>query len=131
MMDIRAFARKTRLNGYELQNRAAVRRLAGVHDRINERADLSAMLKHAIHNGHVGVVRAGRDCDCVEFHYEHIRPVRPLMAEYQWMEQEYAEAEGPLSIAFRHPDAVDDGRFDSRDLALEAFEDGHAHVIYT
>ena len=45
------------------------------------------------------------------------------------VEQEHAWAEGPVWQRMLYIDELDDVKPGSRDLALEAFEDGHPHVV--
>lgn len=80
--------------------------------------------------GKVAVVWSGRDCDgsryansvaivdadkkAVEAHIEHT---------YEW-------ADGPRAYYIERPSVARRLMYSSRDLALEAFEDGHSHFIY-
>lgn len=73
---------------------------------------------------------AGMDCDCSQFSYLTYIPA--TRAEYEREAQSlYDWADGPLSVSPVPAGEVDNFKAYSRDLALEAFEDGHPHVVYT
>jgi hypothetical protein len=97
---------------------------------IAERARLAERMSAVIEGGHYGVVVRGMDCDCSAFHWESVKPFRGIVDAWRFRDREYAEAEGPLSVAFVKPSEVQDGFHESRDLALEAFEDGHPHCVF-
>ena len=71
----------------------------------------------------------GRDCDGVVYESS------PSLFKgnwYDWLKHidHTAEwADGPFCLHIIHPDDVEDIQPYSRDLALEAFEDGHPHVL--
>lgn len=65
------------------------------------------------------------DCDCAR--YSYAATFDNVDDALEWREGQYMGAEGPTSVYL--VDEVDPP--ESRDLALEAFEDGHAHCVYT
>lgn len=101
----------------------------GIHHRINERAALKKVIDaHAV-NGMIGIVESGRDCDCVEY----VHPCRPIPAtiyHFKKLESDKAQwADGPFHLQVTTPAEAEETEAESRDLVLEAFEDGHPHHI--
>ena len=97
----------------------------------DENAALRGQLDRFQAGGRVGVIISGMDCDCSMYHRESIRNAFSSVAEFRkWLDDEYEYAEGPHNVQLTHPDNIDKSRNASRDLALEAFEDGHPHVVY-
>lgn len=81
-------------------------------------------------DGMVAVVWSGMDCDCVRYSGNaYIIPSdwRSIMdhinSTYEW-------ADGPCHYYFEKPSVAEQIHRQSRDLAMEAFEDGHPHVVY-
>ena len=74
---------------------------------------------------------SGMDCDCSQYGYVQAYP-----ADYegyrQAIEKAYEWADGPMSIDLIHPSTLEEAKKSqySHDLAAEAFEDGHPHVVY-
>lgn len=99
------------------------------HARINKRAALKAHIDKCAVGGMIGIVESGRDCDCVEY----VRPCEPIPAtvyHFNKLEQEKAQwADGPFRLEIMTPAEAQGVESESRDLALEAFEDGHPHHI--
>lgn len=73
------------------------------------------------------VVQSGRDCDCVE--YVHSSIVKHPTVMKLWREQEstYEWADGPCYVGFCSIEDRPNSR--SRDLAMEAYENGHPHYV--
>jgi hypothetical protein len=97
---------------------------------INERAFWKAQIDYATENGKVGIVVAGRDCDCTQ--YEHHRIVDAPRSIVKWCNEHERHLEyldGPETTTFCKPSTIQDGYSMQRDLALEAFENGHPHFI--
>ncbi len=85
-------------------------------------------------NTYRGKVMVGfwsRDCDCCESTKTHI--MKPSEVE-KYLEMEFDNAEGPCNWWLVPPKdwkaAQAAARDSFRDRALEAFEDGHPHIIY-
>jgi hypothetical protein len=53
-----------------------------------------------------------------------------ITAVEQWAERYHAQAEVPQWQRLERPSIAADLVEDDRDLALEAFEDGHSHVLF-
>lgn len=98
---------------------------------INDRSAWKAAIDAATVNGKVGVVVSGRDCDGCSYYRERVRPApSSVVAWLREYEHHFQWLDGPETTTFVRPDLVEDGLSESRDLALEAFEDGHPHVVY-
>lgn len=96
-----------------------------------ENARLRRILDRAQSDGKIGIVVSGMDCDCSSFHRERVYDSFSSVMEIKRFEDKaYEDAEGPLTVSFIHPSKINPSNNASRDLALEAFEDGHAHVVY-
>ena len=70
-----------------------------------------------------------RDCDMCEGTSRHTIPAS-VMAYEQLCNYEYEYAEGPVSITIMTKEENEEYKPHFRDRALEAFEDGHPHIIY-
>lgn len=98
--------------------------------KINERAGWLAAINAAVEHGKIGVVRSGMDCDCCAYHDEQIvdapRSIVAWCAEYDehcdWLD-------GPETTRIVKPSQTEVGH-QSRDLVLEAYEDGHPHCVH-
>ena len=91
--------------------------------------DLRARLeKHAV-DGYVYVCVRQRDCDMAEWTERH-KVEATHTAFGAFMERLYEDAEGSVWWSWMTPEEYDNFQRESRDLALEAFEDGHPHVIH-
>ena len=84
---------------------------------------------HAV-NGMVGIAGAGMDCDCSKWS----GPCGIYPATYYEVERAldhiYEGLDGPADFWLVTPEVAESTPHQSRDLALEAFEDGHAHIVY-
>ena len=99
-----------------------------VDDGLENRAALHKLIREKAVDGKVSVNWSGMDCDCATYGSGSIEWAIPRVIEKQ-MDQIYYDAEGPMSVWIDHPHKIHKQL--SRDLALEAFEDGHPHVVYT
>ena len=118
--EIRRYARR-----WNRGNRPGVR-VAGIHHTINRRADIAARLAQL--GDRVVMVESGMDCDCAYgVHWREIES-RSLVAIDRDVERIFDYAEGPTSVQLVNLDEAPEPY--TRDLALEAFEDGHPHVVY-
>jgi hypothetical protein len=100
-----------------------------VDSNINDRAALAARIALCAVDGKIWVAESGRDCDCVSYS----RPAYQIEATSKAYWKEYTKiadwADGPFSLTIYEADRRPT-EYHSRDLALEAFEDGHQHIIY-
>ena len=112
----------------ELMSRRG-RKLSPVHYTIPMRARYRRVLDQYVEDGMIGVIRQGMDCDCTAYVYEHVRPA--FKGAVAFLQEEFAHQEsldGPESTRWLKPSEVKP-RHESRDLALEAYENGHAHRV--
>lgn len=94
---------------------------------VNYRAQLDA----AWVDGKIGVITTSIDCDMTRGYYERVVSMPNCVAALKRLADNFYDGlEGPGSIYFVRPDQIDRSRSNTRDLALEAFEDGHPHVVY-
>ena len=79
--------------------------------------------------GRVAVFESGRDCDGVEYSGKrHL--IDATLAAFEALDDSIGEwADGPYRLRVAH--ISESEQYSSRDLVLEAFEDGHRHVIYS
>jgi hypothetical protein len=87
-------------------------------------------VKELSENGKVAVIWSGMDCDCVRYSNN----VRMVDANWKAIEEHinstYEWADGPAYYGFEKPSVARELEYESRDLALEAFEDGHPYSIH-
>lgn len=112
------------LNGYLHEVRL-------LHRNINKRWELKQHIDKCARDGMIGLIESGRDCDCVQ--YVHPAGTCPAtVADYLIRESRMLEgADGPCRLGIVTPEEAKAQGYESRDLALEAFEDGHPHVVYS
>ena len=83
--------------------------------------------RHAV-DGRVSISYDQMDCDCVRWTDGYVVPAVPRLVE-RLIECVYEEAEGSVyAVWIDKPSAC--AQYYARDLALEAFENGHPHVVY-
>lgn len=98
-------------------------------DRLAAKASTKARLEACAEQGMVAVIESGRDCDGVQYWgRRHLIPAT-VMHYYRLWNHTEQWADGPFWFDFERPSA--EVEYGSRDLTLEAFEDGHPHVLYT
>jgi hypothetical protein len=100
-------------------------------DELEGRARLASMISEYQEGGRVAIVYGFIDCDMSRADgLVHIMAASPI-AVSKWLDDFHAGAEGPQWWNLERPSAASEITEDHRDLALEAFEDGHPHVVYT
>lgn len=98
-----------------------------VDDVINKRAEHKARVLHCTDSsGNVGLIIDSTDCDHCRSVYSRIVPASQVDAEIARI---YDSAEGRTFVQIVKPVTLAGFIGSSRDLALEAFEDGHPHCI--
>lgn len=98
-------------------------------DELAWRAATAARIAELAEDGRVAVVYWGMDCDCSRWDDRvRILPAR-LREVMRWVDDYDRGAEGPQGWRLSRPSEAPT-RSRSRDLALEAFEDGHPHIVY-
>ena len=98
---------------------------------INQRAAIRERILAVAVNGEYGIICSGMDCDCTAYRWESVQKVPTNW--FAFMRSIYSHEEsldGPESTHYVRPDEVEDGKHIRRDLALEAYEDGHPSVVY-
>jgi hypothetical protein len=126
--EMQKFARTIRLNGGKIANREAIRALKPVHFAINERAGIAARIAECAVDGKIQLVRSGMDCDCTKYLHSTTISAPTSIFQFQRDENKHREwLDGTENTWLERPS---EDVYESRDLALEAFEDGHPHVIY-
>ena len=102
--------------------------VAGQGGWLQERADLLVELAECTdENGVTGIVEGGRDCDCVQFCWPSKERNLTLVKYVRDRDNCYSWADGPSYYSLCHPEDLPESY--SRDLALEAYEDGHSHSV--
>lgn len=71
---------------------------------------------------------SGMDCDCVS--YGHPVKYDNIFVAEKDIEESYAWADGPMSYERMTKADYEEAESYSRDLAMEAHEDGHDHIVY-
>ncbi len=114
---LRKLVRKARLRGaFNTRN-----------DPLEEKAQLIGRIKECNQGGKVQVGYWQMDCDCASWEGGITVPATVVHVN-RAIEGLYDGAEGPVRWWITTPD--DKIARNSRDHALEAFEDGHAHSVY-
>lgn len=86
-------------------------------------------IKEYAEDGKVAYIESGRDCDCVEYD-GHVRIVDATLAAYKALDEEIGEwADGPYHLRLCRVSETLDVRQESRDLAMEAYENGNRHSV--
>lgn len=101
------------------------------NDGLQARVELGREIASKAYHGKVAMVESGMDCDCVR--YSGIVRMIPasIIAWVHATDQAYYNAEGPISLYMVTPEEGRKIKYHSRDLAAEAYEDGHPGIIYT
>lgn len=95
------------------------------------RLSLAQLIAACNEGGKVLVVESGRDCDGSEYS-GRVHTIDATVAAFDWLDARLGDwSDGPYYLSVARPSERDSISSTSRDLALEAFEDGHAHVIYS
>ena len=105
-------------------------RKMGIADRYHDmqfKLQMVASIRELEQDGKVLVCSRFLDCDCASSTGSRLLPATWYEVS-RAMDLEYDNAEGPGSCWLASPD--DRPPSDSRDYALEAFEDGHPHSVH-
>lgn len=80
--------------------------------------------------GKVAAVEGGRDCDGVSYEGK-VHIIDANAAAYQVLCDEVSQwADGPFWFELMKPSEAEAIEYGTRDLMMEAFEDGHAHCLH-
>ena len=99
-----------------------------LYDPLARRERLAQRVRDCEENGRVALIVEGMDCDCVQGLSVSLCRPAPRYIEYL-IGMEYDNAEGPTSCWIEKPSQAPEAY--TRDLAMEAFEDGHPHSVST
>jgi hypothetical protein len=103
---------------------------ASVHHTINLRAAYADAIAGKVVAGKLGIIRTGMDCDCSAYSHGYTTSYEGLIL-FARNEEEHCEyLDGPETTHYCKPIVALEHNGYSRDLALEAYEDGHSHIVY-
>lgn len=116
----RRFWQAARKNGFAYEMRS--------NDPLAAKLPVKEQIEAAAQDGKVQIVVDQMDCDCVRWTSSSEVDAN-LMAVMRHYDRIFNDAEGPVyGVSIVKPEVKVEYR--SRDLALEAFEEGHPHVVY-
>lgn len=80
-------------------------------------------------DGRIGFIRSGMDCDCTQYYAESTLTIDGTVADFlRWYNGYLEGLEGPDSHRFCDPAEIEPV-YRTRDRAMEAYEDGHPHLV--
>ena len=95
-----------------------------------EKENIVSHIKSKTENGKVAVVWSGVDADCVSWG-NRVDVVSSSYVQIEKMLNDtYEGSEGSIDFYYEKPSIAEKLTETSRDLAMEAFEEGHPHVVY-
>lgn len=97
------------------------------NDPLADKAALAATVAKYAKDGEIALVIWQMDCDCSSWTSKTVVPAT-LVAIGRALSNVYDGAEGPVRWHVASPDVKVERN--SRDHALEAFEEGHPHAVY-
>lgn len=81
--------------------------------------------------GKVCAIESGRDCDGVQYAGK-VHTIDATIKAWRELDDRIGNwADGPYRLSVASPSEARAIRYESRDLVMEAHEDGHPHVIYS
>ena len=99
-------------------------------DRLAIRSDLAGLISEKSENGEVAIVHGFIDCDG-GMRDNIVDTVPATVTAVEHFKDEQAKwAEGPIWMNLEKPSDATELESSSRDLAAEAHENGHPHVLY-
>lgn len=100
-----------------------------VHELANKFRIVERLQDFINSRGMVAVEVWQMDCDCSA--WTTLNEIKPSYYEYEKLRDSvYDGAEGPVRFSFLEPEMTDTWESESRDLAMEAHENGHDHIVY-
>lgn len=99
-------------------------------DHLQLQQELAQTISNAAEGGQIAVVESGRDCDGVRYWGDVTLLPATLVHFNQHWEKRAKWADGPFHLDIARPSEALRTHRGSRDLALEAFEDGHPHCLF-
>jgi len=98
-----------------------------IDDALADREKLKAKLEECVVDGKIALVSSGMDCDCSQYVHAYVQQYRGVFWFQMRERDSYEWADGPMNFGFCKPEERPD--HSSRDLAMEAYEDGRPHLI--
>ena len=99
-------------------------------DRLQLKQELAQRIASHTESGQVAVIESGRDCDGVRYWGDvTLVPATLIHFNHHWA-QRAKWADGPFHLEIARPSEAAHTQSGSRDLTLEAFEDGHPHCLF-
>ena len=103
-----------------------------MEDDLASKDDLRKYIDSRTEDNQVAIMMSGIDCDGVEWSNAPSIMDNPSVQKIMKFEREYYEyVDGSKNWGLCKPSTVVGVRSTSRDLATEAYENGHPHVLYT
>lgn len=99
-----------------------------VDEAINRRSAIINCINDRAVDGKVWVAQSGTDCDGSRYQWSAYQIPATYIAYQHELDRIHNSADGPVCLHICKADELPEAW--SRDLALEAFEDGHQHIIY-
>lgn len=99
------------------------------HDNTQDRLWFLRAIPACAENGQVAIVVGGMDCDCVRYEGHVYRAPATVKDVEAAIEDLYYYAEGPIHWEIMKPSEAAQVKRESRDLIMEAFENGHAWSV--
>lgn len=110
--------------------RMTKRELEGRRDWLALRQQEAALIAECAEGGKVAMVWSGRDCDGVAYSGSVYVVPALLVAVLREADDQFSWADGPCNYCLMKPSDAAEIEYSSRDLAMEAYEDGHAHCLF-
>jgi len=99
-----------------------------IHRSLTRRWKTQAQIDEYSLDGLIFLVESGRDCDGVQYS-GHVHSCKASPVALRALEDDIsAWADGPFQLTFIHKHERPE--YTSRDLGLEAFENGHQHILH-
>lgn len=94
-----------------------------------QRAIGIAQIELLAEDGKVAVIESGRDCDCVEYD-GRVHIIEATVEAFDALHDSISEwADGPFRLQLSKVSEATGVKYQSRDLVMEARENGHPHYI--
>jgi hypothetical protein len=104
-------------------------KLMEMHAATQRRIAFLRSIPQLAEGGFIAIVEDGRDCDCVQY-TGRVHVVAANKEAIEAQADSIAEwADGPFELRLERPSVASKINPTSRDLAMEAYEDGHPHYI--
>tara|TARA_R100001015_G_C4633966_1_gene199656 strand:- start:4315 stop:4761 length:447 start_codon:yes stop_codon:yes gene_type:complete len=102
----------------------------GTADPFKRKEAIVSAIHESAENGKVAVVFGGRDCDMAQWDNRVTLLPATFAHVSKWADDYMEAAEGHQWWHVEKPSSAEDIEESSRDLALEAHENGHPHIVH-